>query len=227
MSLCSLFFNLLSFSPSFVFLPWVSRVARSGRIQLRSAGLSDKHRSLIWISFVIPAAVSYLSLCSFLFFIHSATDAFPPFSLSETHFLSPLPIKELAVLDWTRKVDFPSNCASTHFVLLLHRTKPTCCCKTELFVFLPFSSAPWLPWCLSYIVNLNPVKFSPHCSPLHWFHPVFTSPLLSYLLSTALPSTQLFLTWTAQEGRETQACRCFLQFEALFTVRRPYTGMQS
>ncbi len=226
MSLCSLFFNLLSSSPSLVFLPWVSRVARSGRVQLKSAGPSDKHHSLIWILFVIPSAISYLSLCFFLFFIHSATDVFLPFLLSETHFLSPLPIKELAVLDWTRKVDFPSNCASPHFVLLLHRTKPTCCCKTELFVFLPFSSALWLLWCLSYIVNLNPVKFS-HCSPLHWFHPVLTSLLLSHLLSTVLPSTQPFFTWATQEGRESQACRCFLQFEALFTVRRPITGMLS
>lgn len=91
-----------------------------------------------------------LNLSVISLFIHSATDVFPPIFSFHTHFLSPLPIKELAVLDWTRKVDFPSNSASTHFVLLLRRTKPTCCCKTELFVFLPFSSALWLLWCLSY-----------------------------------------------------------------------------
>lgn len=86
MSVCSLFFTLSSY-PSFVLLPWVSRVTKSGCVQLRSAGPLDKHYSPFWILFAIPFAISYLSPCSFLFFIHSATKVFPNFSsLKHTFF---------------------------------------------------------------------------------------------------------------------------------------------
>lgn len=226
MSLCSLFFTLLSCSPSFVSIPWVSRVVRSGCVQLRSTGPPDKHHSLVCHPI---CSHIFISLFFSLFIFTLQLMFFSAFSPSETHFLPPLPIKELAILDWTRKVDFPSNCSSTHFVPLLHRTKPTCCYKTELFVFLPLSSALWLLQCLSFIVNLNPVKFSPCCfslllisSCLH-----FTS-VLPCLLSTVLPSTlSFFLMRTTQEGRQSRACRYFLQFKACVAVRRPITGLLS
>lgn len=73
---------------------------------------------------------------------------------------------------------FPPTAPQNIFVLLLQRTKPTCCCKTELFVFPLFSPALRLPRCPSDTLNLNPVKFSPCRSSLQLCHPVFTSLLL-------------------------------------------------
>lgn len=121
---------------------------------------------------------------------------FTPSFLSETRFAPRLPIKDLAVLDWTRKADFPSNCASTHFVLLLHRTKPTCCCRAELFLcFFPFLLLRgscgachflWISRLWSFLLIA-----------LHSFHPVCT--IISSLDDPALHS-RLFLMWTTQEG---------------------------
>lgn len=182
MSLCSLFFTLSSSSPSFVFLPEVSRVARSGCVQLRSAGPPDKHLH----SFI---SISLLSLWSFLFFF-TLQLMFLPYFPSHTHFLSPS-FQLKSWLFWTKQerliyiyiyIFFPSNSAWTQFVLLLHQTKPTCCCKTELFVFLLlYGSCGACP-----IVNLNPVKLCPRCLSLHLFHPVVTSLLFSYLVFSRL-----------------------------------------
>lgn len=53
---------------------------------------------------------------SFLFlFLFTLQLMFLPYFSSLKHSLSPLPIKERTLSDWTRKVDFPSNCASKHF----------------------------------------------------------------------------------------------------------------
>lgn len=143
MSLCSIFFfffTLLSSSPSFVSLPWVST---EWPAQVSRTALAP-------LSLISPSAPP-LSLCPLLLFILSAANVFSQFfPLSESHFLPRFQLKSW--LFWTEheRVIFPSNCASTHFVLLLGRTKPTCCCKTELFVLLRFSSAPRLLRCLSY-----------------------------------------------------------------------------
>lgn len=135
MSLCSIFF--LSSSPSFVSLPWVST---EWPAQVSRTALTPFESHL-------PFSPSFISP-STLF------SQFFPFFFSESHFLPRFQLKSW--LFWTEHERviffffFPSNCASTHFVLLLGRTKPTCCCKTELFVLLLFSSAPRLLRCLSY-----------------------------------------------------------------------------
>lgn len=69
---------------------------------------SSHFPSLFNLSFITLFLFSFLFALQLMFF-HSETHSPPP-----TH-PPTLPIKELAVLDWTRKVDFPSNCASTHF----------------------------------------------------------------------------------------------------------------
>ena len=170
-----------------------------------NSGQLDRQTNIAHL-FVIPFAITYLSLCSFLFlYSHCNLCFFSAFPPSEIHFLPPLPIKEVAVLDWTRKVDFPSNRSSTHFVPLLHRTKPTCCCKTELFVFLPLSSALWLLQCLSFIVNLNPVKFSPCCISLLLISSCLHFTLvLPCLRSTVLPSTLSFFPHVDCSGGKTE-----------------------
>lgn len=104
MSLCSLFFYSFVFLSVIFFFPWVS-TEWPGRVMLRSGQL---HRPTnITHSFECVShlpTVSSLSLRSFVFFKFSLQLMF---FLSDTRFLSPLPIKELAVLVWTRKVDFP------------------------------------------------------------------------------------------------------------------------
>lgn len=93
-SFCSLhFLTLLTPSTPFVFLPCVSTVASSGQA--------------CWTTIIFSSSValSYLSACCFLCFIPSVTVAFHQFLFSET-ISSQLPIKELAIFDPARKVDF-------------------------------------------------------------------------------------------------------------------------
>lgn len=84
----SLFFfsSLQSSSPSFVFLSWVSTVAKSGRVQFRSAGPPCR-RHIFWSSFVILCTLSYLVF----FFTPSATDDFHPILLLRNTLRSPAP----------------------------------------------------------------------------------------------------------------------------------------
>lgn len=147
---------------------------------------------------------------------------FTPFYFSETHFTPPLPIKVLAVLDRTRKVDFfsPPIVPQHIFVPLLRRTKPTCWCRAELFVLLCFSSAPWLLQCTSSIVDLNFAEFFPS-PPVTNFILFCATFLLSYLLLTTLPSTRIFL-FLYSGGERSRLVNTSFSSAALFRSQTSY-----
>lgn len=157
-------------------------------------------------------------LCSWWFF----------FLVPKTHFLSPLPIKELAVLDWIKRGWFSLQLRFNTLCPFVAMDKAELLSQNSFFsssfllcVRLPsFSSSWWLPWCLSYCEPQSCEVLSKLLFPsLISFH------LLSRLLYAPLP--QLFVTWTTWETRKSQAYRCSLQFKTAFAVRRPITGMLS
>lgn len=150
-SLCSLFYIMFQtlFSSSPLFLSWVSRMARSGRIQLRSAGPPDKQ--LIWVSFVIPFA---------FLFIQSATDVFSPFSLSEILF----PIKLRHVWNRIKEAEFSLQLCLDTFSPFVALDKAELLLQTWAFCF-SFYSALWLMWCMSCIIKPTS-NFSSRWSPL-------------------------------------------------------------
>lgn len=182
-------FTLSSSSPSFSFSPGCPE--RPGQVKLSSGHLhcltniTHSFESCFTSpsSHFFIALLIFNSLCSWCFFLF----------LSDTRFLSHFQLKSL--LFWTeyKKVDFPSNCASTHFVLLLRRTKPACCYKTELFVFFSFSSALQLRWCLSYCEPRScEVVSSPLFPSLMWARLHFSSLIISSFNRSVL-SAQRFL----------------------------------
>lgn len=64
-------------------------------------------------------------------------------------------------------------------------------------------------WCMSYIVNLNTVKFSPYCSSLISSCLRYLSLITSCLEDSAI-HFNLFFMLTTQEGREIQVCQYLL-----------------
>lgn len=211
MSLCSLFFffTLLSSSSSFVSLPWVSRVARSGPVQLRSA----RPPSLIWILFPHLSSIPSLSLVHFSFLNSLCCWCFlPVFPFPKNTFFPHYQLKSL--LFWTeqeRQIFPPTVLQHILFFCCDGQSRPAVAKLSFLWSFLfllLYGSCGACP-----IVNHQPCEvlssllfpsLIPSCPP-------FTSLIISsWDLSTL--HTQLSLTWTTQEERESQAYRCFPQF---------------
>lgn len=167
MSLFYLFYSLV-----FLFV-----IDQSGQVRSCSAQVSwaAGQKSLTWISFIILLAISYLSPCSFLFFIHSATDVFPYVSSLEHTFFLHFQLKSCFGLN--KKGWFSLQPRLNTFCPFVRWTKPTCCCKTELFVFPPFSSP------------LKPVLIVLYCEP----QPCEVL-LLPSLISSCLHFTSLHFT---------------------------------
>lgn len=122
---------------------------------------------------------------------------FTPFYFSETHFTPPLPIKVLAVLDRTRKVDFffPSNCASTHFCPFVVPDKADLLVQSwafcaPLLFFCSAAPAVHILYCRSQLCG---VLLLTAITNFILFCATFLSFLSSYLLLTTLPSTRIFL----------------------------------
>lgn len=192
-------FTFFFFLDSFVFLsvifflPWVS-TELPGQARIRSAAPSDKHQSfescvtslysLFFIALFICVCVCvFNSLCSWCF-------------SSLTHTFSPcFQLKQLAVLDRTRKVDFPLQLRSNTFCSFVAPDKADLLLQNWAFcISFPFfcSVAPVVPvllWTSILWSSLfTALRFTyVSLSSLH-----FTSLFLSYLFSTGLYSVLSF-----------------------------------
>lgn len=189
-----LFLTLLSSSPSFIFLPWVSRVDRSGHVQFRSAGPPDKHhlvgthlsshvQSFIYLSVLF----SFYSLCNWCFSPHF-------YSLKDT-LLPGFQLKSW--LFWTEqeKLIFPPIVPQHILSFCCTGQSQPAVAELSFLCFFPFlllrgscGACPflWISRLWSFLLIA-----------LHLFHPVCT--IISSLDDPALHS-HLFLMWTTQEG---------------------------
>lgn len=225
-SLFPLFYSLVLLSV--ICLPPMG--VQSGQVRLCSAQVNwtARQTSLTCLSSHLQSHI-YLSVL-FSFYIHTATYVFslhfPPLKYT---FFPRFQLKRWLFWTGQERLIFPPT-APQHILSLCctGQSRPAVA-KLSFLCFFPFlllcgscSACPLL-WISTLWSSLLAAFL------FYLFHPVFTS-LWSYRAFArpfCLPLSAFFLMWTAQEGRQSWACRYFLQFKACVAVRRPITGVLS